>query len=48
MDRRKLLTSAMQTALAATVASAQTTSDKASGSLAMRSNPDTPQAPTAC
>jgi hypothetical protein len=46
MDRRKLLTSAMQTALAATVASAQTTSDKASGSLAMRSNPDTPQALT--
>jgi hypothetical protein len=45
MDRRKLLTSALKTGLASTLlpeALAQTTSDRKTGSLAMRSNPDTP------
>ena len=44
MDRRKLLTGGLQAGLGVAIAGAQTTSDKTSGSLAMRSNPDTPAA----
>jgi hypothetical protein len=42
MNRRKLLTTAVQAGLASTFASAQTTGDKTTGSNAMRSNPGTP------